>query len=285
MTGTPHATLVPYLDLWHLLPDGEPVETPSSRLLPVRRGDVAAMLKVAHVDEERRGGGVMAWWAGRGAVRVLEHDSTAVLLERATGPRSLVALASTDVGSARWERDDERATRVLCDVARALHAVGTEERERPPGVVPLDRWFHDLLASEGQHRGFLHRSAVVARGLLADPWDETVLHGDLHHGNVLDVGTVQRSSWRAIDPKGLVGERGFDHVNILCNPTPGVATTPGRLERQATVVSEAADLDHERLLLWAVAWCGLSATWHGEGSVGARAALEVGRSAERVLRG
>lgn len=31
------------------------------------------------------------------------------------------------------------------------------------------------------------------------------LHGDLHHGNVLDFGA---SGWLAIDPKGLKGERG-----------------------------------------------------------------------------
>lgn len=282
---TARDTLAPYLSRWDLTPDGDLVETASSVLQPVLRGPDHAMLKVALVDEERRGGGVMAWWAGRGAVRVLAHDDTAVLLERADGPRSLTAAASVDPTSAGWERADQHATEVLCEVARTLHAVDQAEPDRPPGVVPLDRWFRDLLALEGTRRGFLHRSAVTARELLADPWDETVLHGDLHHGNVLDVGTVQSAQWRAIDPKGLVGERGFDHANILCNPTPEVAVLPGRLERQVETITAAADLDRHRLLLWTVAWCGLSATWHGEATDGARAALEVGRSAERLLRG
>lgn len=290
MTATPQATPATYLDRWDLVQDGRPVETPSSVLVPVRRGDERAMLKVARVDEERRGGGVMAWWAGRGAVRVLEHDDTAVLLERAVGPRSLAIPVAAGPGTAGWERDDQHATEVLCEVARTLHSVDASEPDRPPGVVPLDRWFRDLLALEGTWRGFVHRSAVTARELLADPWDETVLHGDLHHENVLDVGTVQTAQWRAIDPKGLVGERGFDHANILCNPTPEVAVTPGRLERQVETITAAADLDRDRLLRWVVAWTGLSYVWHTSGTAApdgpgpsAAAALTVGRAAERLL--
>ena len=37
----------PWLFRWHLVPDGAPILTRSSKLLPVRRADVPAMLKVA----------------------------------------------------------------------------------------------------------------------------------------------------------------------------------------------------------------------------------------------
>jgi streptomycin 6-kinase len=36
----------------------------------------------------------------------------------------------------------------------------------------------------------------------------------------------------AIDPKRLVGERGFDYANIFCNPDRHTATSPQRLSRQ-----------------------------------------------------
>ena len=277
-----------HLERWGLQPDGPLTETATSVLLPVRRGPDLALLKVARVDEERVGGRLMAWWDGRGAARVLEHDDSAVLLERATGPRSLTVLAGTDVGSPGWERDDVHATQVLCDVARTLHAVDDVETQRPEHLTPLTTWFRELLALEGERRGFVHRSAVVARGLLADPWDETVLHGDLHHGNVLDFGTVQSAQWRAIDPKSLVGERGFDLANIVCNPSTAAATAPGRLSRQVLAISEATDVDRVRLLQWVVAWTGLSATWHGESTDAGRAAravvIQVGRTAEDLLR-
>ena len=43
-----------YLIQWGLAPDGEPVTTNSSRLLPVRRGETPAMLKIAVMEEEQR---------------------------------------------------------------------------------------------------------------------------------------------------------------------------------------------------------------------------------------
>jgi Aminoglycoside/hydroxyurea antibiotic resistance kinase len=42
-------------------------------------------------------------------------------------------------------------------------------------------------------------------GLAATQRDVAVLHGDMHHENVLKFSS---RGWPAIDPKGLVGERG-----------------------------------------------------------------------------
>src|SRR5262245_53091606 len=70
-----------YLKRWELMPDGEPIITRSSRLLPVRSGDLPAMLKIALIDEERIGGLLMKWWGGHGAARVMAHDENAILIE------------------------------------------------------------------------------------------------------------------------------------------------------------------------------------------------------------
>lgn len=85
-----------------------------------------------------------------------------------------------------------------------------------------------------------------------------VLHGDMHHGNVLNFGA---RGWLAIDPKGLIGERYFDHANLFCNPSDELVFRPGRLSRQLGIVAEAAHLDRARLLRWIVAWAGLSAAF------------------------
>ena len=44
-----------YLARWNLTPDGEPLITRTSILLPVRSEDGPAMLKIATEAEERRG--------------------------------------------------------------------------------------------------------------------------------------------------------------------------------------------------------------------------------------
>jgi streptomycin 6-kinase len=237
-----------HLARWDLVPDGEPIETPASLLLAVRHNGVPAMLKIAGEEEERRGGALMAWWNGDGAAKVLARHGEALLLERATGPRSLAAMVT--------DGHDEDASHVLCDVAARLHV---PRAGPPPELVPLTRWFEALAPAAQTQGGLLAQADSVAQALLADPRDVVVLHGDIHHGNVLDAG---ERGWLAIDPKGLLGERTFDFVNILRNPDATVALAPGRFDRQAEVLAAAASLERRRLLDWTLAFAGLSAAWH-----------------------
>ena len=242
-----------HLALWNLTPDGDPIVTPGARLLPVRRGGEAAMLKIATEAEEKFGGVLMAWWDGRGAARVLEMDGDAILLERAQGLRSLSELS-------RNGRDDE-ATGILCDAIAELHA----PRAKPlPELIDLTVWFRELEPAAATHGGLLVRSAETARLLLANPQEVGVLHGDIHHDNILDFGA---RGWLAIDPKRLHGERGFDYANIFCNPDladaskPPVGTRPERFARRLEIVVARSGMERRRLLQWIVAWTGLSAAW------------------------
>ena len=160
-------------------------------------------------------------------LRASWHRSpSALLLERATGARSLAAYA-------RDGRDDE-ATRILCAAIARLHG---HAKPRPPNLIPLQEWFAELEPAARQHGGVLARSAATARELLAHPQDIVALHGDIHHGNVLDFGA---RGWLAIDPKGLVGERGFDYANIFCNPDLVTATVPSWFARRVDVMVEAS---------------------------------------------
>ncbi|MFB0639255.1 aminoglycoside phosphotransferase family protein [Deinococcus radiodurans] len=271
----------PWLTRWHLTPDGEPLRTHGSDLLPVLwhgQGEgQAAMLKLARSEEERRGAGLMQFWQGDGAARVLavSEDGAALLLERVSGCRSLTALVHAG--------HDDEATRLLCAAAARLH------RPRPgplPPLLPLADWFRGLFAGEKQDTR-LHFPAAVARQLLASPQEVGPLHGDLHHANVLDGGDPGQGGrgWLAIDPKGLHGERGYDHANLLCNPDPATALRPGRLERQLAVAAHAARLDPARLARWVMAYTGLSAAWWLEDGREAEAAqmLALGERARRLF--
>jgi streptomycin 6-kinase len=247
-----HAADLAWLRRWRLHPDGDVETTASSTLIPVRTEDGApAMLKLAHHDEEARGAELLVALEGHGVARVLRHDGAAMLLERATGTRDLIAMVRAG--------DDDGATRILCDVGRRLHA----ETERvlglpqPPELVGLETWFR-LLFAHADSLGSLHRAgAAVARRLLDEEGEPVVLHGDLHHGNVLDFG---ERGWLAIDPKGLLGDAEFDVCNVLCNPHER-ALVPGRLARQFAVVVDATGFAERRLRDWLVAWCALSSTW------------------------
>ncbi|MBM7389121.1 streptomycin 6-kinase [Clavibacter michiganensis] len=271
------AGLGPLLARWRLDPDGPAVRTASSVLAPVRRDGARLMLKVPLVEEERRGGRLMAAWAGRGAAPVLASgaDGT-VLMARADDPGILVREASADGPDA--DARDDRATRILARVAARLHRV---PREAPvvAEAVPLAVWFRELVEPARPLPRALDRGAAVARELLAGSGPAAVLHGDVHHGNVLRFGGGggdgrDDDDWRAIDPKGLVGDPGFDTANVLANPTPAIALRPGRLARRARVIAEETGADLDAVLAWAEAWCALSAAWDADDAA-SRARVEV----------
>ncbi|MGJ7526871.1 aminoglycoside phosphotransferase family protein [Variovorax sp. GB1P17] len=258
-----------YLKRWDLTIDGEALTSLNGHLLPVRQRGVPAMLKLSQAPEEQAGALLMAWWNGDGAAPVLAHDGEALLMVRAQGADSLSRMVE------RGHDDD--ATRILCAAAARLHA----PRNKPlPPLVPLTDWFRSLWAGAATHGGVFGHSARIARELLAAPRDATVLHGDIHHGNVLDFGPA---GWLAIDPKGLHGERGFDYANILCNPDGESALAPGRLARHIDLIADASGIERRRLLQWVLAWAGLSAIWMLEDGDEPGSTLEVAKLAASAL--
>lgn len=243
-----------WLNRWGLTPDGEPFETHTSQLLPVVvvKDGQKAILKITDDDSERIGCELMVWWNGNGAAKVLAHAAGAILLERATGTESLADMS--------WTGNDAQACRIICHAASRLHL---SRNASTPALTPLHHWFRDLAPAAKKHGGILTRCAAVANVLLSSSHDAVVLHGDLHHGNILDFGT---RGWLVIDPKGLVGERGFDYANIFTNPdlaepTRPVAIKPEIFMQRVNIVSEVARIERQRLLMWIVAWCGLSSVW------------------------
>lgn len=240
----------PYLDRWALQPDGDPIATLAANLIPVVHGESPAMLKVAHEADEIFGAAVMDWWEGDGAARVIAIDGTAMLMERAVGTRSLVQMVR--------EGGDDAASKIICAAATHLHT----PRPRPmPPLKPLDAWFEALEPGAGKYGGIVRTAHQAFETLVRDSREVAVLHGDLHHENVLDFGPDR--GWLAIDPKGLLGDRGYDFANIVCNPERDfdLVTSHGRILRQVGVIAKEADYDRQRLMLWLLAYTGLSAAW------------------------
>ena len=263
--------LIQYMQRWSLIPDGDCFYTRSGLLQPVRFEDVPAMLKIPMEAEEKRGSLLMVWWDGCGAARVLNYDEQVLLLERLSGARpSLAEIAKNG--------QDDEASCIICSVAAKLHSRG----KRPlPALIHLADWFSDLWPAANKYGSVFDECARIAKDLLNSPQEIVVLHGDLHHENVLH---SRIHGWVAIDPKGLAGERTFDYANIFCNPNEEIALTPGRLSRQLNVISKEASLDPKRLLQWIAAWAGLSAVWSITEGEDAKVALEIAELAIAGLR-
>ena len=246
----------PWLARWALVPDGAPIRTHASHLLPVLRNGQPAMLKLPEVEDERRGYLPLEYWNGDGAARLLARSDNgeAMLIERATGSRSLAAMARSGAAG------DDEATAILCE---AIAALQKPRGPAPAGLIPLEVWFKDLFPAATEHGGILARSAAAANEILPVQREIVPLHADLHHDNVLD---FEARGWLAIDPKSVIGDRAFEYTILFCDPDladpePPVAVLPGRFERRLEIVLAKSGLERQRLLTWILAWCGLSAAW------------------------
>jgi hypothetical protein len=145
-------------------------------------------------------------------VRVLERDDDqgALLLERATpGTRARDHPGIGDEAIVAVARRPHREPPPGC----ALPDLGTlrssfvEHLARFPGDDPLPRRLVDRANQ-------LFLSLLDADG---SAQRRVVLHGDLHHDNVL---AAERQPWLAIDPLGVIGDRGLDAGAMLYNPDP-----------------------------------------------------------------
>ncbi|KJS54339.1 aminoglycoside phosphotransferase family protein [Streptomyces rubellomurinus] len=185
-------------------------------------------------------------WAGRGAVLLLDADPAegVLLLERLHGEVPLRSLAEP---------------KAMLEATSLLHRlwVAPPEGHALPG--PADRAADTAarLAEHRDHPAVVEAGAVVTEALAtageltADAGAETVLlHGDFHHGNVL---AADRAPWLAIDPRPLAGERAYDLARLALDRADTLIGSPGApaaVRRRLTQLSEALEVDRDRLRGW-----------------------------------
>ncbi|KDN87266.1 aminoglycoside/hydroxyurea antibiotic resistance kinase [Kitasatospora cheerisanensis KCTC 2395] len=249
------------LEQWECRPDGAATHGQVGLVLPVRDAEgAAAVLKVSfpHPGNVHEPDAYTAW-GGRGAVRLHRRDDArfAMLLERAD-PRTLADHPDLDEAVALAGR----LTRTLAVAA-------------PPGLPRLSEqagpWAEELRRDADRLPRPLPRrvvdAAVATVRELGPEQPDTLVHGDLHFGNVL---RAEREPWLAIDPKGRAGDPAYDGFTLLRSRVEELlaADDPHRaVLRRLAIYAEAAELDPERVRRWAQARAVSAAHWgreHGD---------------------
>ena len=211
---------------------------------------------------------------GRGIVQLLEADPTqgAMLLEYLKPGTPLSTLI-----------DDEEATSIAAGVMTQLWRPAPAEHNFPT----VERWASGLGRLRKQFEGgtgplpsaLVEQAELHFAELLASAGAPVLLHGDLHHYNIV---RAERQPWLALDPKGVVGEPAYEVGALLRNQLPEPLTRSNGapiLARRLDQLAEQLHLDRERLRAWGVAQSVLSAWWsiedHGYGWEPAIACAEI----------
>jgi streptomycin 6-kinase len=223
----------------------------------LRRDGTAVVVKVhAPTGEFLQEAEALRLFDGHGMVRLLDYDinDKALLLERLEPGTPLSEL-----------ENDEEATSHAATVMRQLW------RPVPPvhpfpSVIDWGRGFTRLRKCYKGGNGpfpatLLQEAEILFAELSASMTEFVLLHGDLHHENIL---AAERAPWLAIDPKGVIGEPAYETGALLRNRLPDLADLPQAvrvLTRRIDQLAEKLNLDRARVRDWSMAQAVLSVWW------------------------
>lgn len=240
------------VDAWNVVVERR-IDTETSILLFGRTGAQPVVLKVArHPGVEWASGAVLEAFGGLGVVRVLGHVEGAVLLEQLRPGDSLATLT--------LEGNDDQAMGILAQIIGRM-APG----ELRGGAPTIEEWGHGFqsYAAGGDRQipaSLVASAQRVYSRLCASQRRPRLLHGDLHHDNVL---RDSERGWLAIDPKGVLGELEYEVGAAFRNPIgrPDLFTPPATIRRRADRLAHDLHMDTQRILGWAYAQAVLAVVW------------------------
>lgn len=108
------------------------------------------------------------------------------------------------------QRETE-SIQIACDLMKRLHQAPLPANHTFPH---LNHWLSTLDKDWDIPTPYLQKARLLKNALLQQPERAVLLHGDLHHDNIIRDGT----SWIAIDPKGVIGEPIHEIWAFLNNP-------------------------------------------------------------------
>lgn len=248
--------LAEVVDDWALEPLGVGASGQTSLVVPVGRDGERLALKLVWPHLEARDEPlVLRHWDGRGAVRLVAADPGrgALLLEALDADRDL------------GQVEIDTACAVVGELLRELNVPA------PHGLRTLSSFARDQLArlqdSDGAlPRRMLDRTTGLVRELSRDPrCDATLVHTDLHYGNVLaSLPGSGRPEWLAIDPHAMAGHPGFELQPLLRNRVEELGTGSTfryLVRRRLEICCEAAGIDEDEALAWTFVHTAVQAGW------------------------
>lgn len=225
-----------------------------------------AVLKIGFPGEQKtlfNEAKMLEFIGGRGLVELLRMDENrfALLLEKLEPGENLKTICRGDAA---------RATQIAIRVMRELW------REPPPPAADnnsfqkLEDWFEGFTKAEKTdfNSDYLKKARSFYEELTAVSTRRMLLHGDLHHENIL---SAKREPFLAIDPKGIIGDVGYEASPFLINQARWLSGEPDLKEKLTGTIrqlSEGLEIGARDLRKWAFAQAVLSAWWTFEDNSG-----------------
>ncbi len=165
-----------------------------------------------------------------------------LLLERAIPGSSLKSY---------FPSSDDQAIRIACNIMKRLHQALLPEAGQFPHIKD---WLQVLDKEWDIPTNYLKKAQKLRDHLLTTTSSTVLLHGDLHHDNILQNGT----DWLVIDPKGVIGDPVNEVWAFINNPRE---ISSAMILARVDLFSELLNLDQQKILNWCFIQSILSWIW------------------------
>jgi streptomycin 6-kinase len=200
------------------------------------------------IDGFKREVATLKAFSGFGVVKVLEESDGLLLMERAVPGFSLKSY---------FPEQDNDAIHITCDCLKRLHRAVI-----PPAhsFSHVKDWLMLLNEDLNIPVHYLTKAREVRDNLLRSASEPVLLHGDLHHDNILQHG----DNWVVIDPKGVIGEPAYEVAAFIRNPIPELlaqSNAASIISHRIARFAEILELPEQRILEWCYIQSVLAWAW------------------------
>ncbi|MCF6764778.1 phosphotransferase [Thiotrichales bacterium 19S3-7] len=149
---------------------------------------------------------------------------------------------------------------IFCTVLKNLHRINLPKKH---GFQSIEKWLVALDHDYDIPMMYLAKARALYRELLRTQPTQILLHGDLHHENILK----HHNQWIAIDPKGVIGDPAFDVCAFIRNPIPdllGLNNPKDIINQRINSCAKLLNLSKMRIYDWFFVEAVLSWLWNLE---------------------
>lgn len=155
--------------------------------------------------------------------------------------------------------NDEEATRIICKLIKAMQM---HQQDKIYHFQHLTELAKDLRYLKGKIKKYtLTKAEALFRDLSLDCAHDFLLHGDLHHDNILK----QQETWKVIDPHGYIGDPIAEVGAMIRNPqdyNPQDQPLKRYINTRLQILSEELPFDGQKIKAWTFCITLLSAAWN-----------------------
>jgi len=187
-------------------------------------------------------------FTGYGVTSILAEMDGALLIEKAQPGHSLKTY---------FPHRDDKAIQIVCTAIQKLHQAPMPNNAIFPSI---SNWLSGLDKNWDIPNQYLNKARTLKNQLLETMVTPVLLHGDLHHDNIL----ANNNGWLIIDPKGVIGESAYEIAAFIRNPIPELLSLPNAkaiITHRIKTFSQLLKLDEQHILQWCFVQAVLCQIW------------------------